>query len=372
MAPIVAGIDALRTGLSHISPRFAGKTPQDLDLPRMSQAPAPSRPTTPPSPPADSLTPVEAYPEKGKGIAYAAGAFGWWAFIVPSYFKLLTSHDADPFEVLAQRVVFGIPILLLMLAFTRQVGAFLKAATTWTSMRVLIPSTVLIAINWYFFIYAVGTDRLSHASLGYYINPLFSIALGFLFLGERPRPVQWGSIALACTAVIVMGYAELSAEESKGLPWISVLLPASFGLYGLLRKKADVGASVGLTFEMLLMLPLCVGLIVWLNAQDKGIFFASQTPAWVSLVMLLGGVITIVPLICFTNAVKLLPLSTVGLLQYTAPTGQLLLSAVFFGEHFSPLKFAAFAIIWLAVGIYSWDMIRGHRQARAARTELLE
>lgn len=318
--------------------------------------------------------PIDQYPHKGKGIAYAAGAFGWWAFVVPSYFKLLSVHHADPFEVLAQRVLFGIPILLLMLAFTRQVGVFLRAATTWASLRVLIPSTGLIAINWYFFIYAVSTDRLSHASLGYYINPLFSIALGFLFLGERPRPVQWGAIALACTAVLVMGYAELSAdaEVSKGFPWISLLLPASFGLYGLLRKRANVGPSVGLTFEMFLLLPVCVWLVIWLNQSDKGIFFASQTPQWISLIMLAGGIVTIVPLICFTNAVRLLPLSTVGLLQYSAPTGQLVLSAVFFGEQFTPLKFTAFAIIWLAVGIYSWDMLRGHRAMRAARTEMLE
>ncbi len=321
----------------------------------------------------------EQYPNRGKGMMYAAGAFGWWALIVPSFFKLLTHYGADPFEVLAQRVLFGIPILLLMLALSKQMGVFLRAMTTWTSLRVLIPSTGLIAINWYFFIYAVSTDRLSHASLGYYINPLVSIALGFLFLGERPRPVQWGAIALACTAVLVMGYAELSAnaDVSKGFPWLSLVLPASFGTYGLLRKQANVGPSVGLSFEMLLLLPLCIGLVIWLNQSGKGIFFAAQTPAWVSWVMLLGGIVTIVPLICFTNAVRLLPLGTVGLLQYTAPTGQLLLSVVFFGEHFTPLKFVAFAIIWLAVGIYTWDMLRGHRQARvaaraAARTELLE
>lgn len=330
------------------------------------------------------------YPDKGKGIAYAACAFGWWAFIVPSYFKVLSVHHANPFEILAQRILFGIPVLLLMLALNKKFGEFMKAATQWASLKVLIPSTILIAINWYFFIYAVSTERLSHASLGYYINPLFSIALGFLFLGERPRPVQWRAIALAFTAVIVMAYAELryevpmilnelgesipdpDAPAPKGFPWLSLLLPASFGLYGLLRKQAKVGPSVGLTFEMMLLMPLCVGLVIWLSRSEQGIFFASETPVWISWIMLLGGVITIVPLICFTNAVRLLPLSTVGLLQYTAPTGQLLLSVVFFGENFTPLKFAAFAIIWVAVGIYSWDMIRGHREAKAARTELLE
>ena len=324
----------------------------------------PDAPTTP--------NPDEQYPHKGKGMLYASGAFGWWAFVVPSYFKLLSVHHANPLEILAQRVLFGIPIMLLVLAMRKQLGALLKAATSWASLKVLIPSTGLIAINWYFFIYAVSTERLSHASLGYYINPLFSIALGYLFLGERPRPIQWGSIALAGTAVIVMAYAELSASESKGFPWLSLLLPASFGLYGLLRKQAKVGPSVGLSFEMMLMLPLCAGLMIWLSRTDQGIFLAPGTAPWISWIMLLGGIVTIVPLICFTNAVRLLPLSTVGLMQYSAPTGQLLLSVVFFDENFTPLKFAAFAIIWVAVGIYTWDMIRGHRQARAAQTELLE
>ncbi|MEX0876948.1 MAG: EamA family transporter RarD [Phycisphaerales bacterium] len=344
----------------------------DLECGSMS----PPSPSIPPPPTKIRPAPMQ-YPHKGKGIAFAGCAFGWWAVVVPSFFKLLSAHGASPLEILAQRVLFGLPVLLLMLMFSRQLGVFLRAASAWTSLRVLIPSTALIGINWYFFIYAVSTERLSHASLGYYINPLVSIALGFLFLGERPRPVQWGAIALAACAVVVMGYAELSAEDSLGLPWISLVLPASFGLYGLLRKQANVGPSVGLTFEMLLLLPLCAGLVIWLNNTGGAIFMAPGTEVWITGIMLLGGVVTIVPLICFTNAVRLLPLSTVGLLQYTAPTGQLLLSVLVFGEHFTPMKFAAFGIIWLAVGIYTWDMLRGHRQARAAvraaaRTEMLE
>jgi len=339
-------------------------------------------------------SPQPLYPHARTGLLYASVAFGWWAFVVPTYFRVLTQNNADPFEVLAQRVIFGLPILLVMLAFSRQLGVFIKAASSWSSLRVLIPSTGLIAINWYFFIFAVSTDRLSHASLGYYINPLVSIALAYLFLGERPRPVQWGAIALASTAVAVMAYAELTMEvtmitnelgvrvpdpsvpQPKGFPWISILLPASFGMYGLLRKKANVGASVGLTFEMALMLPLCAFLLIWLGHNDRGVFLADATPGWISVIMVLGGIVTIVPLFCFTNAVRLLPLSTVGLLQYTAPTGQLVLAAIFFGEHFTPMKFAAFGIIWLAIGIYTFDMLRGQRQAKAkaalVQTEMLE
>lgn len=332
--------------------------------------PDPIEPTQPAKP--ASIDPAVQYPHKGKGLTYAAGAFGWWAFVVPTFFKILSNHHANPMEVLAQRVVFGLPILLIMLAFSKQTGVFLKAAMSWTSLKVLLPSTVFIGINWYFFIYAVSTDRLSHASLGYYINPLVSITLGYLFLGERPRPVQWGAIGLAATAVVVLAIAELTAVDSKGFPWLSIILPMSFGMYGLLRKQANVGASVGLTFEMMMLLPLCIGLIIYLHHTGQSVFLATDTPMWLSGMMLFGGIVTIIPLICFTNAVRLLPLSTVGLLQYTAPTGQLLLAAVFFGEHFTPLKFAAFGIIWVAVSIYIIDMLRGHRQAKLAQTEMLE
>ncbi|MDF1810280.1 MAG: EamA family transporter RarD [Phycisphaerales bacterium] len=312
------------------------------------------------------------YPHKAKGLMYAAGAFGWWAFVVPTYFKILMDNNADPIEAVSQRVLFGLPILIVMLFLSKQIRDFTKAIMSWQSIKILIPSTAFILINWYFFIYAISTERLAHASMGYYINPLFSIALGYLFFGERPRPVQWGAIALAGLAVVVMGFAELGAEDSKGLPWISLLLPFSFGIYGLLRKKVNVGAAVGLSFEMMLLFPLAIVAVIYLNNNDRGIFLAESTPFWLDGVMLLGGIVTIVPLICFTNAVRLLPLSTVGLLQYTAPTGQLFLSFLAFGETFTPMKFASFAIIWIAVTIYSWDMIRGHREMKSAKVEILE
>lgn len=306
-----------------------------------------------------------------RGYLFAAGAFGWWAFIVPSYFKLLSSHAALPLEILGQRVLFGLPLLIGILGARRKLGELVAAARSWRSLRVLIPSTGLIAINWFFFIYAVDTDRLNHASLGYYINPLFSILLGAVFLGERPTRLQKLAIAIAAGAVVLMTIAELDAGQ--GWPWISVLLPASFGLYGLLRKQTSVGPVVGITFEMLALSPICVALIVWLGVSERGIFFQEGTALWVSLFMLLGGVVTIVPLICFTSAVRLLPLSVVGLLQFSAPTGQLLLSAVFFGESFTALKLGAFVLIWIAIGVFVRDLVRTHRERQAGvDTEMLE
>ena len=309
--------------------------------------------------------------DEKRGYLFAAGAFGWWAFIVPSYFKLLSGQEALPLEILAQRVLFGLPLLIGILGARKKLGEFVRAWTRWATLKVMIPTTGLIAVNWYFFIYAVDTDRLNHASLGYYINPLFSILLGAVFLGERPTRLQKIAIAIAGSAVVLMTIAELDAGQ--GWPWISLLLPASFGLYGLLRKRVGVGSVVGITFEMLLLSPVCVVLVIWLGVSERGIFFQEGTALWVSVLMLFGGVVTIVPLICFTSAVRLLPLSVVGLLQFTAPTGQLLLSAVFFGERFTALKLGAFALIWVAIGVFVRDLVRTHRARQAAvDTEMLE
>lgn len=316
--------------------------------------------------------PETKYPHKAKGFAYAMGAFGWWAFFLPSYFKLLTYYNAPPLEAFAERILFGFPVLLVILALSKQLSDFRKALTSWHTLKYLVPSTALIFCNWYFFIYSVATDRMSHAAMGYYINPLFSIALGFFFLGERMRRVQWFAIALAAVAVVVMGIAEFTDAESKGLPWIALVLPTSFGFYGLLRKNVKVSPTVGLTFEMMLLTPLGIGLMIWLSQKNTAILLADSTPMWLVGVMLLGGIVTIIPMVCFTNAVRLLPLSTVGLLQYSAPTGQLVLSFLAFGESFTPLKFTSFAIIWLAIIIYTWDMLRGHREMKSAKIEMLE
>ena len=290
---------------------------------------------------------------------------------MPSYFELLSNYGAAPLEILAQRVVFGLPLLLIFLAIAKKLPDLYRACTTWSSLKVLLPSTGLIAINWFFFIYAVSTDRLNHASLGYYINPLFSIFLGYIFLGEQLSKLQKLAIGIAGVAVIIMTIAEL--QSGGGWPWISLLLPLSFGFYGLLRKKVNVTGTIGISFEMLLLMPICAMLMIWITKSDTSIFFVDATPSWISLLMILGGVVTIVPLICFTNAVRLLPLSTVGLLQFSAPTGQLILSVLFFDEIFTPLKAAAFVMIWIAIGVFIRDLVVTHRERRASMdVEILE
>lgn len=324
-------------------------------------SPGPSSSESPPPIPAEPAV-IQPSDTPPRGYAFGLTAFGWWGIVVPLYFWVLTSEklgNADPFEILAQRIVFGLPVLLAMLAFSKQFGPFLRAITSWTSLRVLVPSTVLIAVNWYFFIWAVAQGTVSHASLGYYINPLVSVALGFLFLGERLRPAQWIAVVFAACAIAVLTIAE------GRVPFVSIILPLSFGTYGLLRKRANVGPAVGLTFEMMLLLPVAAGLLVWLEHDGRGVFL--EGPAWVSALMVLGGIVTIVPMICFTAAARALPLSVLGLLQYLAPSLQLMVATLVIGEVFPREKWIAFGLIWCAIGVFSFDALRAAKQARRDR-----
>jgi chloramphenicol-sensitive protein RarD len=299
-----------------------------------------------------------------KGMLYALGAFGTWAIVIPVFFRVLSGQGVDPFEMVGQRVAFGVPFLLLMIAYGRQWRALRRSFADPKVLKFLIPSTLLIGVNWYFFILAVDQGHLSHAGLGYYINPLVSVTLGYLFLKERLRRLQFVALGLGVAAVGVLTVAE------GFLPIISIILPVSFGLYGLLRKQAGVGPVVGLTVETLLLLPVSIGLLVWLTAEGRTMFLVG--PGWVSALMLVGGLATVAPLAWFAAAAKRLPLSTLGLMQYLSPTGQTLLAAVFFGEHFPPLKWAAFGLIWGAIAVFTWDAVRQSARAqgerRAART----
>jgi chloramphenicol-sensitive protein RarD len=294
-----------------------------------------------------------------QGLLYALGAFGTWAIVIPVFFRVLSKQDVDPFEMVGQRVAFGVPFLLLMIAYSRQWGVLRRAFTDLKILKFLIPSTLLIGINWYFFIVAVDEGHLSHAGLGYYINPVVSVALGYLFLKERLRPLQFVALGLGVAAVGVLTVAE------GFLPIISIILPVSFGLYGLLRKQAGVGPVVGLTVETMLLLPLSLGLLIWLTAEGRTMFLVG--PGWVSGIMLLGGLATVAPLAWFAAAAKRLPLSTLGLMQYLSPTGQTLLAAVFFGESFPPLKWGAFGLIWIAIAVFTTDAVRQNGKARRER-----
>jgi chloramphenicol-sensitive protein RarD len=282
------------------------------------------------------------------GVMMAVGAYGWWAIITPLYYRVV--GDVPIGELLAWRAISGLPALLLVLWAMKQLPAWWAALRTPRVLGLLAVSAVLISVNWIVFMWAVIDNRLSEASLGYYINPLVSVALGMLVLGERLRRTQWIAITLAGVGVAVLAW------RLGGLPWISLTLAGSFGLYGLVRKQVDAGPAVGLAVEMFLVLPFMF-IFLWLDHVEHGNAVLAG-PWLISVLLLSGGVVTIVPLVLFSGCAKRLRLSTVGLLQYIAPSGQLILAVVVFHEPFGTDRMMAFLFIWAAVVVYSIDSVR--------------
>ena len=286
------------------------------------------------------------------GVLFALGAYGWWAIVTPVYFRIL--KDVPALELLSWRVLTGLPVLLLLLMATRRLGEFTTILRNRKVLLTLLASALLLSVNWFTFVWAVITDNLVEASLGYYINPLVSIVLGMFFLGERLRGFQIVAVVIAAAGVVVMG---LTIGHP---PWIAIVLACSFGFYGLLRKKVAAAPAPGLAIEMMIVFPLML-LLLFIVHVDSGTTAASG-PGWVTLLLVLGGPQSIVPLLFFTGAAKRLKLSTVGVMQYLAPTGQLLLAVLAFGEAFTTGALWAFILIWCAVILYSIDSVRRSRR----------
>lgn len=280
-----------------------------------------------------------------------ATAFALWG-LFPLYWKLTAHLPAT--EVLSHRIVWSLPCLAVLLA-VRGRGPELRRALASRRMRLLLlASTVLITANWLTFIWAVNNDRVLDASLGYYINPLVSVLLGFLFLGERLRRLQGAAVTLAA-----IGVAVLTARH--GLPWPSLVLAFSFGSYGLVRKVADVPGMVGLFVEIALLGPLTVGYLAWLRVHGEGAFAAGD--ARLDLILVAAGPVTIVPLLLFAEGVRKLTLATVGFLQYMTPTGHFVLAVALYGEPFDTAHLVAFALIWIALAVYTFDLRQHLRRA---------
>lgn len=282
-----------------------------------------------------------------KGVAYGVAAYGMWG-LVPIYFKALSGVPA--LEVLAHRIVWSVVLLVPMVLVRGQWPELRRVISSRKTLATLILTTVLIAVNWYLFIWAVDHDRVLEASLGYFINPLINVVLGMVFLGEKlSRP--------AAAAVVLAGLGVSVQVVMVGeLPWIALTLAFSFGLYGLLRKTAAVGAVVGLAVETsMLMLP-AVGYLVW--ARRTGGLYLGSGDLSVDVLLVLAGAVTAAPLLCFTTAVRLLPLTTLGFLQYLAPSGHFLLAVLAYGEVLTPGRIITFVCIWLALAIFTTDQIR--------------
>ncbi|NYF31784.1 MULTISPECIES: EamA family transporter RarD [Sphingopyxis] len=297
-------------------------------------------------------TPGPAGSDQG-GLPYAIAAYGIWGF-VPLFFKLIAS--VPPVEVLAQRIIWSLPLCFAIMLFRRQIGEYLAALKDWRTLRLLLASAVLIAVNWLVYIYSIFTDHVLAASLGYYLNPLVNVMLGMIFLGERLSRLQLVAVVIAGVGVAILLAGALDTL------WISLTLAFSFGIYGLLRKVAPVGSLPGLSVETTVLLLPSLGVAAWYLWAGDGRGFGSDTS--ISLLLMAGGVVTAVPLLLFATAARRMSYAALGFVQFLAPTLQFLLSLFVFHEPLKPVQLACFVLIWISIAVFSFDMLRKMRAER--------
>lgn len=280
------------------------------------------------------------------GVVYALLAYGTWG-LLPAYWKLLTSVPLA--EVLAHRVAGTVVFSAALLFVLGRLPEVRAALGSPRERRALAAGGVLISINWGVFIWAVGVGRIVETSLGYYLNPIVNVLLGMLLLGERLSRAQGIAVALAATGVGVM------LVSHGRLPWISLVLASSFGLYGLMHKLTRVRPIPALVVETGALAPLALGFLAF-GTEPVGGALRDASP-WVQALLLGAGPLTALPLLWFASAARRLPLSTLGLFQYLAPTLALLLAVFFYGEPFTRAHGIAFGLIWTALALYSLDAL---------------
>ena len=288
------------------------------------------------------------------GLAAAFSAYVIWGFL-PLYLILVRSVPA--FEFVGWRIIWTMPLCLLIVLARRQ-GPDLRAAlANRRTLGLLALSATLIAVNWVVYVWAIQNGQVYAASLGYYINPLVNVLLGTVLLGEKLSRPQWAAVGLAGIGVSLLAAGALTTL------WISLTLALSFGSYGLIRKQLDVGSVPGLTIESaLLLLPSLA--VAWYYAQTQGSSFAVSTE--LSLAIMAGGVVTAFPLLLFAIAARKLPYSTLGFIQFLAPSIVFILGLTVFGEELKPVQAACFACIWAAAAIFVWDLVARTRKPAAS------
>ncbi|TNE57733.1 MAG: EamA family transporter RarD [Alphaproteobacteria bacterium] len=293
--------------------------------------------------------------ENMTGILLGAGAYLFWGFSV-IYWKWLSY--VGPVEVVTHRVIWATVILMIILWYRRRLKLALGLLKRPRNFMILLGSSALLAANWSIFVWAVMSDRILEASLGYYINPLLNVLLGFLLLGERMSRVQSAAIALAAAGVVGM------LVISGMLPWASLVLATTFAFYGYLRKFAQFVAMDALFLEMMFAAPVCLVILTVLQVTGGAHVESYSALIWV---MLIGaGVVTFVPLWGYGESVSRTSLTNVGLLQFIAPTTQFLLAVLAYSEPFTNGHLFAFGCIWAALAIYMGDLVWRERRPKAA------
>jgi chloramphenicol-sensitive protein RarD len=289
-----------------------------------------------------------------RGLVHGIAAYFLWG-IAPMFWKLL--RDVSWVEILAHRVVWGV-IALGMIAAVVGAGPRVRAAARDRgTLAAMALSGVMLVANWGTFIWAVAHGHILDASLGYFIIPLISVGLGMLVLGERLRRLQWIAIGAAATGVA------LQTWYAGGLPWISLVVAASFGIYGLIRKVARVDSLVGSTLETALLVPVAAAYLAILALRGGGQLGHGHAVLGTQLLLLSTGAVTAVPLLLFNSAARRLPLSTLGFLQYLGPTCQFILAIAVYGEPFAAVQLIAFGLIWLGLAVFSADLVRARGRA---------
>ncbi len=278
------------------------------------------------------------------GIIYAALAFFCWG-LFPIYFHAL--GEVPPLQILAHRMLWSLAFLLVLLLLRRD-WKWLQVVRQPRVFFSFVLSALLLSANWLVYIWSVMNHHVIEASLGYFINPLVNIVLGYLILKERMRPLQWAAIGVAA-----LGVAWLTWQAGT-VPWIALFLALSFGGYGLLRKTAALGPLEGLSFETIVLFPLAAGYVIWLTVHGQNVFIntASDTTRWL---LIMAGPLTAIPLLLFATGARKIPLSILGLLQYLSPTLQFLLGVWLFKEAFSADRLVGFVLIWSALALFAGE-----------------
>ncbi|MBT3189905.1 MAG: EamA family transporter RarD [Anaerolineae bacterium] len=275
------------------------------------------------------------------GILYALVTYILWG-LFPIYWKQL--HHISAAQLIGHRIIWAFIMLTLVIIVTGQWKRF-RSNLDAKTLKAHGIASLLLSVNWLTYVWSVNNGYIIESSLGYFINPLFSVFLGMVFLNEKLRSMQWVPIVLATIGVLYLTYAY------GRLPWIALILATTFGVYGLLKKKSTLGSLYGLTLETGIMLLPALAYLAYMSAQGEGVFL--QLDLKTDLLLIGAGAVTAIPLLTFAKAAQRIPLTMIGLMQYIAPTGQFLIGVLLYKEAFSPSQAIGFGIIWFAL-IFFW------------------
>lgn len=292
------------------------------------------------------------------GVLSAALAYAMWG-LLPLYFHLLAA--VAPLEIVLHRALWSLAFVLVVLAVLRRWAWLRDIARRPRTLGTFALSALLLSANWLVYVWAVNNGRVVESSLGYFITPLVNVLLGYFVLRERPRPLQWWALAIAAAGVLWLTVA------TGALPWVGLVLAATFGIYGLMRKTAPLGALEGLALETMLLAPLAAGLLAWRTLHGAG---TTGVDASMSALLALSGPLTALPLLLFASGARRIPLTTLGVLQYIGPTIQFALGVWLFHEPFGGPRLFGFILIWIALLLYSGESLLVLRRKRREESSL--